>query len=147
MILFEIAVEFRKAIIQVKNNNEFDYRDRMYRFPSGCCDDSCDLLGYYLLHRYGIHTMQEIGEYRDGNPENTFNHAWLVTDDDIIIDITMDQFKNQFEETDVDVFIGRKSDHSFYSIFDDYSKHNNFNIENQERLYKDYLKIIEYLKK
>ena len=71
----------------------------------------------------------------------------LVTDDDIIIDITMDQFKNQFEETDVDVFIGRKTDHSFYSIFDDYSKHNNFNIENQERLYKDYLKIIEYLKK
>lgn len=45
MILFEIAVEFRKAIIQVKNNNEFDYRNRMYRFPSGCCDDSCDLLG------------------------------------------------------------------------------------------------------
>ena len=145
MSLFEIVAEFRKAIIQAQNNNEFDYRDRMNRFPSGCCDDSCDLLGYYLLHRFGIHTMQEIGEYRDGNPENTISHAWLVTDDNSIIDITLNQFKYQFTETNVDLYVGRRIDHPFYSIFDDYTLQENYNIEEQNRLYNDYLIITKYL--
>ena len=46
--LYQIAFYFREAIIAAKTNGEFNFRDRMHRFPGGCCDDTCDLLGFYL---------------------------------------------------------------------------------------------------
>jgi len=40
-----------------------------------------------------IISVRVCGTYRDGNPENTQSHVWLLTDNHIIIDITGDQFK------------------------------------------------------
>lgn len=52
--LYKIASHFGEAIVAVKTNGEFDFRDRMHRFPNGCCDDTCDLLGFYLWKKYRI---------------------------------------------------------------------------------------------
>ena len=38
--LYTVAASFRAAIIRAKKNCEFDRRDRMPNFPSGCCDDA-----------------------------------------------------------------------------------------------------------
>lgn len=38
--LYQIAFHFREAIVAVKTNGEFYFRDRMHRFPGGCCDDT-----------------------------------------------------------------------------------------------------------
>ena len=46
--IYSVAVSFHAAILEAKYNREFDRRDRMSNFPYGCCDDSCDLLAYYL---------------------------------------------------------------------------------------------------
>ena len=53
--LYQIAFHFREAIVAAKTNGEFNFRDRMHRFPGGCCDDTCDLLGFYLWEKYRIH--------------------------------------------------------------------------------------------
>ncbi len=74
--LYQIAFHFREAIVAAKTNGEFNFRDRMHRFPGGCCDDTCDLLGFYLWEKYRIHTSQRNGYYE---AEMT-NHAWLITD-------------------------------------------------------------------
>lgn len=91
--IYCIAAAFRSAIMEAKNDRIFSYRDRMSRFPGGCCDDSCDLLAYYLYVTYKIHTKQGNDTYHDNDPGNTMHHAWLIMDDNTIIDITGDQFK------------------------------------------------------
>lgn len=52
--LYQIAFHFREAIVAAKTNGEFNFRDRMHRFPGGCCDDTCDLLGFYLWENTGF---------------------------------------------------------------------------------------------
>ena len=74
--IYRIAGQFRCAIVRAKRNGEFNFRDRMYNFPSGCCDDACDLLAYYLQREYGITSCQGNGIYRDEDADNTTNHAW-----------------------------------------------------------------------
>ncbi len=48
----------------------------MSNFPVACCDDSCDLLVYYLYTVYKICTKQKVGKYQDNDPNNATNHAW-----------------------------------------------------------------------
>ena len=93
--LYQIAFHFREAIVAAKTNGEFNFRDRMHRFPGGCCDDTCDLLGFYLWEKYRIHTSQRNGYYE---AEMT-NHAWLITDARIILisrEISSMEHGNQF---------------------------------------------------
>ena len=40
---------YRKAIERALRDRRFDSKDRFSGFPIGCCDDTCDLLGQYLL--------------------------------------------------------------------------------------------------
>ena len=134
--LFQIAFYFRNAIITAKCNGEFDSKDRMHRFPSGCCDDSCDLLGFYLWEKYNMHTSQIIGYYDD---EMT-NHVWLITDDKIIIDITGDQFYGTWEP----VYVGMENGN--YKKLSRIITQNNFDIRGQLRLWNDYNIILKYLK-
>lgn len=89
--LYQLASHFRKAIDKAWENGEFFKDIRFCRFPSGCCDDSCDLLGKYL-DKHGYHTRQIAGTYRDGAFEDITGHAWLLYDNSTIIDITGDQF-------------------------------------------------------
>ncbi|MBD5534385.1 MAG: hypothetical protein HDQ99_01710 [Lachnospiraceae bacterium] len=140
--IFCIASDFRSAIIEAKHDGKFDFRDRMSNFPRGCCDDSCDLLAYYLYNTYKIHTKQGNGKYRDNEPYNTTNHAWLITDDNTIIDITGDQFEycaGYVEE----VYVGKGN--SFYIRLEDKRSYENYDITQSKRLWKDYQIILEYM--
>lgn len=136
--IYNIAKDFRLAISIAKGNREFHYRDRMSNFPRGCCDDACDLLAYYLNDRYGICTRQGNGVYRDGNEWNTTNHAWLIMEEGIFIDITGSQFENCAE-----IYVGEEN--PFYKNLEDVKIFDNYNIANNERLWKDYQIIIKYL--
>lgn len=135
--LYQIAFYFREAIIAAKTNGEFNFRDRMHRFPGGCCDDTCDLLGFYLREKYRIHTSQRNGYYE---AEMT-NHAWLITDDLIIIDITGDQFYGAWKS----VYVGQEV--GTYKKLSRIITQDNFDIRKQSRLWDDYNIILKYLKK
>lgn len=133
--IYDIAVTFRSAILEAKYNRKFDHSDRMSNFPCGCCDDSCDLLAYYLLTSYDINTKQGNGRYSDNNPYNTTNHAWLVMDDGTVIDITIDQFEF-FSKYTEGVYVGKKI--SFYKNLERYQIDDNCDITQNARLWNDY---------
>lgn len=140
--IYKIAEQFRCAIVSAKQNGEFDVRDRMHNFPGGCCDDACDLLAYYLQCEYGIASCQGNGIYRDEDADNTTNHAWLIIEDIIIVDITGSQFKYcaGFIE---DIYVGDET--AFYKKLDRKQTYANYDITQNERLWKDYQIIKKYL--
>lgn len=142
--IYEIVAAFRSAISAAKYNDEFSSSDRMSRFPNGCCDDACDLLAYYLYKKYGVHTQQGNGVYDDGNFYNLTNHAWLIMDDNTIIDITGNQFEScaGFAEK---VYIGNEND--FYRHLERKQIFENCDITQNKRLWNDYLIIMRYLLK
>ena len=147
MEIYSIVTSFRAAIMKAKQNGEFNIRgvdgwDRMSNFPGGCCDDSCDLLAHYLCTEYGIHTRQGNGRYRDNNPDNTTNHAWLVMYDNTIIDITADQF-GLLSGHAGGVYIGKEN--SFYRRLECKKIGPNYDITASERLNRDYQIILNYL--
>lgn len=135
--LYQIAFHFREAIVAAKRNREFDCRDRMHRFPDGCCDDTCDLFGFYLWENYRIHTNQRNGYYE---AEMT-NHVWLSTDNRIIIDTTGDQFHGTWHP----VYVGMETGN--YEKLSRIITQDNFDIREQSRLWNDYNAILKYLKK
>ena len=140
--IYKIAKAFRAAIISARNDREFNYRDRMSNFPRGCCDDSCDLLAHYLYYTHNICSRQKVGTYRDNNPNNTTNHAWLVLHDGTIIDITGDQFRN-FAEYMKDVYVGQET--PFYKRLERKQIQNNFDITQDSRLKNDYQIIMNHI--
>ena len=145
--IYSIAFAYRAAIMAAKLNGEFNIRgrdglDRMSYFPRGCCDDSCDLLAQYLSTKYGIHTKQGNGRYRDKNPNNTTYHAWLVTSDNTIIDITADQFVF-FSHYPEGVYVGPEN--PFYKRLEDKQIGDNYDIIGSDRLSRDYKIIRNYL--
>lgn len=144
--IYNIAATFRAAIMNAKYDRKFNSKDRMSNFPICCCDDSCDLLAYYLNTKYNIHTKQVIGTYCDNNPYNTINHAWLEIDDNTIIDITGDQFKF-LTDFNVEVYVGKKN--SFYLRLERERKQirDNFDITQNTRLWNDYKIIMSYMPK
>lgn len=136
-----IIVPFRKAIVNALLNREFSRKDRMSNFPYGCCDDSCDLLAYYLYDRFQINTNQINGVYRDSIPEEITNRAWLLLDD-IIIDIIADQFSSLIEN-DNGVYVGVET--KFYQLLEDKQTLLNYDIRENQRLWNDYQIILKYL--
>ena len=142
--IFRIASDFRSAIIEAKYDRKFDNRDRMSYFPRGCCDDSCDLLAYYLYITYNIHTKQGNGRYRDNNPDNTMHHAWLITDNNTIIDITGDQFEYCTGYAE-EVYVGKGN--SFYKRLEDKRSYDNYDITQDDRLWNDYKIILSYMQR
>lgn len=122
--LYILAHKFRKAIEFSINNyclNDAIFND----FPSGCCGDACDLLAQYLME-HGIKTYYICGEhYVPAHSEistygHTQSHAWLQTENGIIIDITGDQFKdnNYFSNYNSPIYIGKPDD--FHTLFTAY---------------------------
>ena len=131
------SYRFRRAIEDAKNAGAFDLKDRMHLFPRGCCDDTCDLFGYYLEEK-GIHTMQLIKVYKPYEPEVRCNHAVLLLDDKVIIDLTGDQFFRQ------PVYVGEEDD--FYLSLEFREIYENYDIRKDDRLWGDYNKILSFLK-
>ena len=133
--IYNVTEKFRLAILDAKFDRRFHYRDRMSNFPSGCCDDASDLLAYYLMEKYNLYTEQGNGTYRDKNPYNNTNHAWLVLNRKIIIDITAAQFRfcGAFSK---DIYVGKSF--SFYQNLDGVKLVRNYDITKSERLWTDY---------
>ena len=105
MNLLKVCIDFRKAIEEIRDEGGFSVKDRMHRFPGGCCDDTSDLLAFYLWEEYNIETRQLIKIYKPDEPELKCNHAVLLLDNNEIIDLTGDQFPGGAE-----VYIGEENE-------------------------------------
>lgn len=141
--IYELAKKFRNAIEDAKEEGEFVKDIRFRQFPSGCCDDSCDLLAQYFLE-HGIRTRQVLGAYRDGIPENNTSHAWLIKGR-IIIDITGDQFRYDkiFLNFNEPVYVGREND--FYRLFEKDRTCESSDVKSNVRLHSLYKTILKYI--
>ena len=115
--LYRIAADFRRGIDQAQNADEFVDDIWFRQYPRACCGDTSLLLGHYLLSK-GIRTYYVCGNYRQGDFDDYQSHAWLITEDGIIIDITGDQFKYKahFFYYDIPVYVGENDD--FHDLFD-----------------------------
>ncbi|WP_160684330.1 transglutaminase domain-containing protein [Clostridium sp. C2-6-12] len=149
--IMRLAKQFRDAIDAARKARDFDKDLSFNEFPRGCCGDTSDLLAQYLLEN-GIETNYVCGTYRDGSFENSQTHAWLLTDNNIIIDITGDQFKYDadFLNYNESVYVGVEDD--FHRLFEVEKRdcHDNYGVDNlgcfsQPRLNKLYRKIIKYI--
>jgi hypothetical protein len=149
----QLVNQFRNAIDVARDAGEFDEDYSFYKFPRGCCGDASDLLAQFLLEN-GVKTYYVCGTYRDGGFENFQSHAWLLTDNKIIIDITGDQFRYNIDLLNYDksAYVGPKGD--FHRLFEveDRNIHENFGLDAlgsmcQPRLRALYQKIIKYIQK
>ena len=115
--LYQIAADFRRGIERAKDADEFVYDIFFRNFPHACCGDTSLLLGHYLLCK-GIKTYYVCGNYRQGDFKDYQSHAWLMTEDGIVIDITGDQFRYQakFKNYNIPVYVGECDD--FHNLFD-----------------------------
>ena len=95
-----------------------------------------------MQHEYGITSCQGNGIYRDEDADNTTNHAWLIIEDKIIVDITGSQFK-YYAGFIEDIYVG--DGNAFYKKLDRKHTYANCDITQNERLCKDYQIIIKYL--
>lgn len=120
-----LATKFRQGIEKAIECELLTKDSTFTTFPRGCCGIASELLAEYLM-RKGIRTYYVCGTFtRDGNI-STQDHAWLKTEDGVIIDITGDQFCNkaEFLYFDIKVFVGRDSEfHKLFEIEEDYSNY------------------------
>lgn len=146
-----LVTRFRNAIEMAKNNGEFNDDFSFYKFPRGCCGDTSDLLAQFLLE-HGIKTYYVFGTFRPGSFEDIQTHAWILTENQIIIDITGDQFSadSNYFNYDKSVYIGETD--NFHALFDDTERivHENKGLDAlghmcQPRLKILYQKITKYL--
>lgn len=143
--------QFRDAIDIARDAGEFDKDISFYKFPCGCCGDASDLLAQFLL-KNGIRTYYVCGTYRDGSFENFQSHAWLLTGNQTIIDITGDQFRDnpEFLNYDKSVYVGVEDDFHKLFEFEDRDVHENNGLNAlgsmcQQRLNGLYRKILKYI--
>ncbi|GED72596.1 hypothetical protein BRE01_62980 [Brevibacillus reuszeri] len=126
---------FRKAI-QTMPLSEFPRSSFFERFPRGCCGDTSTLFSKFLQSK-GIETHYVWGMWGE------YSHAWLELDD-ILIDLTADQFDGVTEEVMV------TSNRQWHSRFTVHNKKkidfDNFNEYNATRLRAIYNNIIKRMK-
>ena len=115
--LYALASKFRLAIEAALADGRFSDEIVFSRFPRGCCGDSSDLLAQYLLEN-GIRTYYVCGTHYEDDCENNQSHAWLLTEDEVIIDITADQFKYDpiYSYYDLPIYVGHGNE--FYDMFE-----------------------------
>ena len=146
--LFKLASTFRNAIDKAYAAKEFDNVPPFDRFPYGCCGLISHLLAEFLQN-IDIKTFYVSGCRYFQNPWHFQSHAWLKTENDIMIDITGDQFKNNndFDYYSVPVYVGQIN--HFLSLFDieDITVSTGLDVfsVNKALYYSVYKKIIKYL--
>ena len=150
--LINIVVEFREAIEKAMSEGLFERDFCFNHFPRGCCGDATDLLGHYLLV-HGIRTKYVCGNYYGEDEGNGQSHAWLLLNDEVIIDITGDQFKYNhiFLNYSTPVYIGPCDE--FHALFEveprrdvrDVTYINELGSFCAPRLSELYAKIIQYM--
>lgn len=111
-----MARQFRNAIDKARDAGEFDKDFSFYKFPCGCCGDTCELLAQFLLEN-GITTFYVWGMHSHSSSEGPQSHAWLLAHNHTIIDITGDQFRDNpiFLNYDKSVYVGDEDD--FHRLF------------------------------
>ena len=119
--IYSLVTEFRKAVECAQNEGALKENQILRRFPKGCCGIISSLLAKYLFEN-GINSYEVSGTFRSENPEETQSHAWLMLEDNTIVDITGDQFKyNQiFLYYSEKVYVGAMNE--FYELFEDVEK-------------------------
>ena len=148
--IIRLVNQFRDAMDVARDEGEFDKDFSFYKFPRGCCGDASDLLAQFLLENV-IRTYYVCGTYRDGSFENSQSHAWLLTDNQTIIDITGDQFRDNpdFLNYDKSVYVGAEDDfHRLFEVEDRDVRENGLDALGsmcQPRLNGLYRKIIKYI--
>lgn len=110
--LYEIATAFRAAIDEAVRAGEIR---EMTTFPRGCCSYASDLLQRYLIEQHGIFTWYMSGRY--GYGWDAESHAWLETQDGIVIDITGDQYAFKELKFTEPVYVGPRTD-GFHDKFE-----------------------------
>lgn len=89
----ELAIRFRSAIDGAKSDGRFMADQNFINFPRGCCGITSELLARFLIDNGVDGTIICMyGTYYDdslGWP----SHSWLRINNDLIVDITGDQFE------------------------------------------------------
>jgi hypothetical protein len=142
-----LATQFRNAIEAAIDAGELHDEQLLRDFPCRSCGIASDLLAAYFLEN-GIRTWYVDAAHRKGSFMNTQNHAWLITDDGTIVDITGDQFKHfpKFMNYNESVYIGKTD--TFHRLFQ-YDERNVSEVKSLESLspknQRAYQTIISYL--
>ena len=119
--IYSLVTKFRKAVECARNEGALEENQILSRFPNGCCGIISSLLAKYLSDN-GIYSYEVSGTFRNDNHEETQSHAWLMLEDNTIIDITGDQFKNNpiFLYYSEKVYVGPMN--KFHELFEDVEK-------------------------
>lgn len=89
--LHELAAQFR-TMLQEKAARSINWGLSISAgFPHACCDDSSQLLAAYLAD-HGFPGALRVQGASGGANEELASHVWLLLDE-IIVDITADQFE------------------------------------------------------
>ena len=101
--IYQMAAEFRSAILKAKANREFSGDGFIEFFPRGTCGIVCDMLGRYLLEQANVRSWYTSGEV------DSENHVWLTLENGDIVDITGDQYKDRLGTLyyDLPVYVGK----------------------------------------
>lgn len=91
--IIQLAKRFRKALDDAVEWGVFGDELPFVNFPSGCCDDVCDIFGELLLENC-ISVTKVFGIYRYNDWDKKYSHVWLEIDDRLVIDLTGDQYKD-----------------------------------------------------
>ncbi|WP_321301537.1 hypothetical protein [uncultured Sphaerochaeta sp.] len=102
-LLISIVDQIRIAFERIALDNDITGMEYIKNFPKGCCYDSSCTLGRILLDK-GYETELITACYYESSedPEipvdNQVSHNWLEYERNVIIDLTIDQFKNSTGE-------------------------------------------------
>ena len=149
--IIRYAVLFRHAIEKALEAGAFNNDKQFSGFPSGCCGEASDLLAQYLLNKW-FEIRYVCGTYRGNTVDDRQSHAWLIVDDNTIVDITGDQFKwnSDFYNYDKSVYVGEVDD--FHRLFEveDRDVREHYGIDglgcfDTTRLWDLYRKILKYI--
>lgn len=113
--IYKIYAKKMRNTIENLINKKIINNEELKKFPSGCCDDSSLLLAE-LLYRNNISCQIVKGKYYYDTKLQ--NHAWIVVEGKIIIDITGDQFSDNKDLLNYNqkVYVGELDE--FHKLFD-----------------------------
>lgn len=90
----ELAIEFRIALDAVVSKRQYGRLSIFRLFPKECCRYTSDLLAEYLLNQ-GV-AKERICMVESETLKYKYTHCWLVIDSKFYLDVTADQFNDEF---------------------------------------------------